>query len=271
MTNIILRGGLGNQMFQYALLLALRNKGYKVICNTSLYNITQMHNGYELDRVFGVNEKVQTNKGVFLLLLRLLCKLKPNSIYTQDNGIYNGSVINNPTLYIDGYWQDERYFNEITSLIRNVFSFKGVDERNAAIADSMNQCNSVSLHIRRGDYAAYGMSILGEEYYYKAICEIIDRVENPIFYIFSDDTYEAERIAKKFAFHYEIMNHNHGNDSYKDMYLMSRCKYNIIANSSFSWWGAWLNEYSNKIIVAPSIWDQKHPEIHPQIKDWLLI
>ena len=271
MNKMIFRGGLGNQMFQYALLLALRNKGHKVKCNTSLYDITNMHNGYELDKVFGIKEDLQINKGLSLFFLRLLCKLKPHFLYTQDNGLFNATIINSPTLYIDGYWQDERYFKDITNTIKEIFHFKNIDERNAGIATSMKQCNSVSLHIRRGDYAAFGMLIIGEEYYKKAVGEILERVDNPSFFIFSDDKKEAERIAKNLHLRFEIIDYNHGKDSYKDMFLMSQCKHNIIANSSFSWWGAWLNDNSDKIIVAPAIWDHYHPEMHPQSKEWLLI
>ena len=258
-------------MFQYALLLALRNKGYNVICNTSLYGVTQMHNGYELDRVFGINEKLQINKGLSLSLLRFICKFKPSLFYTQDSGLFNESVIENPTLYIDGYWQDERYFKDIAGKVKKAFCFKNIDDNNAAIANSMKQCNSVALHIRRGDYTTFGMSVMGEDYYNKAVRVFFDRFENPFFYIFSDDTNEAIRIANNLSLHYEIMNHNHGNDSYKDMYLMSQCKHNVIANSSFSWWGAWLNDSPNKIIVAPSTWDLKHPEIQPQMKECVLV
>lgn len=268
---MIVLGGLGNQMFQYAFVLALREQGKQVQMDTSMYNLIVMHNGYELDRVFGIKEKTVCKQGIHLYLLRALNRLKPASIATFDNFIYNEEALFNPKNFIWGFWQDERYFKKVDIQVRNVFSFKDIDNINMNIAHEMGNINSVAMHIRRGDYSEYGMSLVDENYYRNAVKIISELVPNPEFFIFSDDEKEAERIGRTLGVSYRMMNHNKGLESYKDIYLMSKCKHNIIANSSFSWWGAWLNNNPNKQVIAPLIWEKKRPEFRPQAKNWILI
>jgi len=267
---MIALGGLGNQMFQYAFVIALRELGKKVQLDLSMYNSIVMHNGYELDRVFGIKENTVCKKGIHLYLLRILNKFKPASIATFDNFIFDEEALLTPKTFIWGFWQDERYFKKVNNQVRNAFSFKDIDDFNMSIAHEMKNKNSVSLHIRRGDYAEYGMSFVDESYYRNAVKIISEKVQNPEYYIFSDDEKEAERIGRVLGISYRMINHNKGLESYKDMYLMSQCKYNIIANSSFSWWGAWLNNNPNKLVVAPRIWEKKRPQFKPQAMNWIL-
>ena len=271
MKNIIFAGGLGNQMFEYAFVLALRKSKYHVIIDTSYYDLIKMHNGYELDRVFGIKERLIHKKGLHILWLRLLNRIKPKFIYMTDSLSYNPQYIIAPKKYIWGYWQDEQYFKDNETAIRNVFVFKDIDKHNLSIAQEMKNCNSVSLHIRRGDYASFGMSIMGVGYYHLAVEYMKEKIEEPVFYVFSDDKEEAETIAKKLCIKYKLITHNKEQDSFKDMFLMSQCKHNVIANSSFSWWGAWLNQSDDKVCIAPKIWDAKHPDFHPQVKNWILV
>lgn len=247
----MLSGGLGNQMFQYAMYLSLKRNGINTRIDISLFRHVKMHNGYELRRVFGIDEKPIDKTGIHLLWLRLLKKIKPTLLYSRDTLHFDPNTLFNKKKYIDGYWQSELYFKNIDSTIRNVFQFQNIDLRNINIAKAMSNCESVSLHIRRGDYTTFGMPIIGEDYYIKAVNLLLSRLDNAIFYIFSDDCFEAKRIADDLKINYYIISHNKGEDSYKDMYLMSKCKHNIIANSSFSWWGAWLNSNPNKIVIAP--------------------
>ncbi len=269
-TTFIFRGGLGNQMFEYAMALALRNGGHKVNIDTSMYEQVEMHNGYELDRVFGIKEPVICKRGWHLFKLRFISRFLSNKIISEDTLVYDPTVLLSPKPYINGYWQDERYFKDIESEIRKTFQFKGVDEKNMKIADEMHSCNSVSLHIRRGDYAAYGMTLIGKDYYQKAIEYIMKKVETPMFYIFSDDKEESMNIIANLGIKYIFIDGNNGKDSYKDMFLMSQCSHNIIANSSFSWWGAWLNSNPIKIVVAPFLWSKRRTNFHPQVKTWIL-
>ena len=267
---VIITGGLGNQMFQYAYVLALRQRGLRVAMDTSYYDFFKMHNGYELENVFGIKEFLINKQGFHMYWLRVLNKYRPSCLYTYDKLLFEKNALEFPRHYIFGYWQDERYFSGVEEQVRRLFEFHGIDENNKRIADEMKGENSVSLHIRRGDYAQFGMSLVGEDYYRKAIDRIKSQVEAPIFYIFSDDMREAENMAKSMNLSYKLMCHNREENSYKDMFLMSQCKHNIIANSSFSWWGAWLNSNPKKMVIAPERWDGKTPDFKPQAKGWIL-
>ncbi len=247
----IFTGGLGNQMFEYAFLLALRAKGHKVTIDISFYDYLQMHNGYELERVFGIYEKTIRKGGLHLFFLRVLDRIKPRLFYTEDILRFNKEVLDTPKRYIRGCWQNELYFKDIEPKIRKVFNFQSIDKKNEELANKMNGANSVSLHVRRGDYASFGMQIVGAEFYKQAISIMNSKVNSPVYYVFSDDNDEAKKIMDNMNVKYCIINHNEGDDSYKDMFLMSQCKHNIIANSSFSWWGAWLNNNPEKIVIAP--------------------
>lgn len=269
LSHLIVSGGLGNQMFQYAFVLALRNRGHRVKLDVSLYNYAKMHNGYELERVFGIKEPLNNKWGLHLKWLRLLLKVKPKMIISDDPLFFDEYNLNYPKRYISGYWQDESYFKEIEDEIRKRFEFRNIDNRNKAIAQEMRECNSVSVHIRRGDYVESGMLLLDDIFYSKAFEKIIEKVERPIFYIFSDDRQEAEAIVSKYCSEYKVIDWNKGEDSYKDMYLMSQCHHHIVANSSFSWWGAWLSDFNDTIVIAPKCWIHNNPSLCPQADGWI--
>lgn len=256
---IIISGGLGNQMFQYALYLALKESGRKVKLDTSLYSFVEMHNGYELERCFHVNEVLVEYSKVHLFFLRVILKIKPRMFLYEDNLQYNNVVFTTKCKYLSGSWQSEKYFKQIEDIIRKYFIFKDIDKSNLSIAEEIRSYNSVSLHIRRGDYLGNSIysGVCTEEYYSKAIDEIITNcslTDNIKFYIFSDDKIFANQFIQKINYPTELIEHNKSIDSYKDMFLMSQCRHNIIANSSFSWWGAWLNSNPDKIVVAPKRW-----------------
>ena len=232
---LIVTGGLGNQMFEYAFLLALRSKGHEVKMDTSYYEFVKMHNGYELERVFGIREKLLNRQGMHVLWLRYLNRFRPKCLYMADDMAYKPECLERPGKYLWGYWQDERYFVDMADTVRQVFQFQGIDDYNRSIAQEMAKKCSVSLHVRRGDYATFGMNLIGDDYYSKAIDHISTTAnEKPFFFIFSDDAEVAKSIADKMGISYVLMSHNKDNDSYKDMYLMSQCKNNILDNSRIS-------------------------------------
>jgi hypothetical protein len=161
--------------------------------------------------------------------------------------------------YLAGYWQSEQYFREAAPAIHADFTFKSLPaNRNAELAEQIGQVNAVSLHVRRGDYVnnpktnvVHGVCSL--DYYRDAVRHVASRVENPYFFIFSDDmAWVKEHLKMDLPCQY--VDHNCGAESYNDMRLMSLCRHHIIANSSFSWWGAWLNRNPDKIVVAPKKW-----------------
>ena len=161
-------------------------------------------------------------------------------------------------LYLSGYWQSEKYFASIAPLLRAEFSpALKLDTFNHDLQSRMQRENSVAVHVRRGDYssaAAYQsfFGVLPMEYYEKAIAHMQREVKNPVFYFFSDD---AAWCKQNFSKHNgSFIDHNQGVNAFKDLVLMAKCRHNIIANSTFSWWGAWLNDHQDKKVIAPEQW-----------------
>ncbi|HEY9221970.1 MAG TPA: alpha-1,2-fucosyltransferase [Lutibacter sp.] len=262
---VIVSGGLGNQMFQYALYLALKNIGKKVKLDTSLYSFTKMHNGCELEKCFGINNRKINNSKWHLLKLRAVLKYKPKSIVYSDLLYFDRDVFKTSCKYVNGNWQSQKYFMQIEKKIRDAFVFKNIDDENKKIAVEMVDSISIAIHIRRGDYLGNSIysGACNEDYYTKAIKAILNKINpcvNIMFYVFSDDKEFSGKFIENFKIPAKLININNSEDSYKDMYLMSQCKHNIIANSSFSWWGAWLNNNPEKIVVAPQKWFGKGSE-----------
>ena len=267
-------GGLGNQMFQYAM-----SRSLSLEREESLYLDVQdfkgytLHNGYELNRVFDINtqlagrvelKKVLGWRAYSIVRRKLynpkLSKRRGRSMFvdTQFSSWHRLKSVPNDC-YLMGNWQTESYFIKFQEVIRDDFSFRlPPDGLNATLVNQISKVAAISLHVRRGDYvvnpsslAFHGLCSL--DYYRRAINYISDRVDNPVFYIFSDDILWAqENLQLKHPCNY--IKHNKGIESYNDMRLMSQCQHHIIANSSFSWWGAWLNPREDKIVIAPQAW-----------------
>ena len=278
-------GGLGNQMFQYAFYRELIKRGQEAKLDISSFDYYKLHNGFELDKIFDVDYIkadykeiegiVSCGSGIFPKIKR---RFFSRDVYVEREVSYKPEVfITDRYIYYDGYWQSEKYFQSIDKEIREIFKFKvPLQEENLKIAEQMQAESSVSIHIRRGDYVTNPSSaklhggVCDLEYYKRAINLIKSRISNPSFYIFSDDkdwVKENIRIEGKLTY----VNWNFGEDSYKDMQLMSLCKHNIIANSSFSWWGAWLNPNPDKIVIAPSKWFNKRKDRDVVPETWLRI
>ena len=271
-------GGLGNQMFQYAAAKALAMRlGCSVGLDVTAFNGYKLHNGFELEKfslyrdIAKISESRSTDalsiRGqsnvfqgkIIKFLVRKINSLKLShyieSGFSFDEGLFKQKA----PITIEGYWQSYKYFDGIRGQILNDFNLitppSGLNEE---IASEISKNNSVSIHVRRGDYVAnahtnsyHGTCDL--EYYQNAIREIEGVVAEPVYFIFSDDldwVRQNLKISKKAIF----VGHNKGNDSHFDMHLMSLCKHNIIANSSFSWWGAWLNKNPSKLVIAPRRW-----------------
>lgn len=256
---IIFTDGLGNQMFQYALYLAMKAKGRKPKINTGIATRSKVHNGFELCDAFWIDREslpitLEEKFGgdITIFSIRFLTRL---TCYIEDPVHFSNAVFNSHKPFINGYWQDIRYFKDVQDKVRSAFSFRNIDNANLEIGNEMEQCNSVSLHIRRGDYLKYPQyQVCTPSYYKRAIALIKENVNNPVFYVFSDDLDWSNHFMRDLGVSYKMVNLNRGRDSYKDMYLMTRCKHNIIANSSFSWWGAWLGQQEGKIVVRPDEW-----------------
>lgn len=178
--------------------------------------------------------------------------------------------------FVDEYYQNEKYFIDIADEIKKEFVLKNDFSAKAKeYLQRIENSNSVSLHIRRGDYVANKKinayhGVCGLDYYNEAMKIIKEKINNPIFFVFSDDIHWAEENLKGTEFVFvscpEI-------EDVEELILMSKCKHNIIANSSFSWWGAWLNKNPEKIVIAPKRWfnDKKAEQINIAPANWLRI
>jgi len=260
-----LLGGLGNQMFQYAFYKSLQNKGIKVYADLSDFEEYPLHNGYELERIFNLKVKTPSkflldlfrpnqSKWIFRKLKRIL-NLKNTYRAEENEYSFDPSFLNNINNYYSGYWQNEGYFQTITNQIKHDFKFpkiKGIE--NQSVLQQITNTESVAIHVRRGDYLKDPLlgNICNLNYYEQAILSINSKIKNTQFFVFSDDIAWCKQNLKLENATY--IDWNKKNNSYIDMQLMSNCKHNIIANSSFSWWGAWLNNNTRKMIIAPKKW-----------------
>ena len=173
---------------------------------------------------------------------------------------FDESILEAPNnVILDGYWQSEKYFSNISDILRRELVIKyQQDSQSYKFSQLIQNTQSISVHIRRMDYIQNKKTndihgTCSEEYYFRAILYIVEKVNNPHFFLFSDDP-EWARHKLKLNFPTTIVDCNDASRNYEDLRLMSSCKHNIIANSTFSWWGAWLNANSKRIIIAPREW-----------------
>jgi hypothetical protein len=252
----------------------------------------RIHNGYELDRVFGIKEK----KGIadrllyyFYLVLdykkagfisqpvkRFFRLLGCTVLNENDNYNYQPAMLapSRGVKFFIGGWHSESYFRDIRDRVLIAFQFNGsgVGPANMAMLEKIKGGTSVSVHIRRGDFLdAQNFQKFGVvctlNYFLSAIARIGAAVDNPHFFFFTNDHqwvrehFKGDRIT--------VVDINSGADSWKDMFLMSNCRHNICSNGSFSWWSAYLNTYDNKLVIVPRnfIAGRHFEDIYPA--DWI--
>ena len=269
-----LMGGIGNQLFQYATGRALAIKHHTELkVDLSFLNkeidITYTKRNLELD-VFNASYKVASSEELELfskknILQKTLKKyfninLTKYYIANQSGFEYDKNYLSFPenTLLI-GFWQSEKFFISIKEILLQELIVKKTMTKDCLMAhDAIVNSNSVSLHIRRGDYVSDKNAntfhgTLPLEYYYNAMNYLNLLTPNLKVFVFSDD---IDWVKSNLTLQNEsvYIDFNKNENSVFDMYLMSLCKYNVIANSSFSWWGAWLNQHTNKIVIAPKQW-----------------
>ena len=253
-------GGLGNQMFQYAFGYALS----RISRDTVLYDVSWFDwaaqnfdvvtvRKYELG-VFRADVGFASDDEIKRAQSRSL--FKPHPIVKEPDLLFHKRLLRKSGNYFEGYFQCEKYFGAFRNDILGAFQLRdGLDKANAEICENMKSCNSVSLHIRRGDYVnlthIYGTCDM--EYYAHALDIIAARAGTPNVFVFSDDP-SWVRDNLKIKYPWTMVDINDGDQAFMDMELMRNCRHNIIANSSFSWWSAWLNQNPGKIVVAPKNW-----------------
>ena len=276
MIKVFTFGGLGNQMFQYAAARALAERLNTRVCIDISLLYAPMRNttprNYELSHfvLSGKQEEILSSKLNGFLFFKVYPKIKHSFLGKQmvkhyavfeEKEVYNfnSGIVSLPdNTRLLGYFQTEKYFSFCENTIREAFRFKKpLTGKNLELAEKIKSCHSVSIHVRRGDYVsnkncADTFCLSAPDYYQKAIEWIRTRVENPVFFIFSDEPENAKHAIN--LPQATCIDWNKGDDSYIDMQLMTCCRHNIIANSSFSWWGAWLNPHADKIVIAPAEW-----------------
>jgi len=281
--NIIkLDGGLGNQLFQYAFgrqISLLNKEEFKL----DLFAYAKKKKRSYLLDYFNItveianDNEVKTQKNFFNLFLDKISFWLPyfkKNIVREKFNFYDKNLKKAKDSYFDGYWQSYKYFESIEDVVRKEITLKNESEKFKNLKFKINTENSVSLHVRRGDYVSVKQNVYfqcGADYYQKALGIIEKKIDNIIIYIFSDD---VDWVKENLKFDYPVVYVSEfGFADYEEMILMSNCKHNIIVNSTFSWWGGWLNDNKDKIVVSPKKWyldllREKHDLI---FGDWIKI
>lgn len=271
---IKLQGGLGNQMFQYAFasILAQKNKT-KVVIDGSIFERVEKILGFTPRKfelaIFDVHyDWVSELDVISFHHLSKINKVKKKlgfrypKIYVEPSfGFQTDALSIPPPVYLKGYFQSYKYLVGYECFIRNIFYFPidTLDDLNKELLITIKSSNTIAVHVRRGDYVSDKMTAeyhgsCSLDYYLEAIKLVASKNNDYTLVFFSDDSDWVKEQFKDLPYLKIIVEHNKGGDSWIDMLLMSSCNHNIIANSSFSWWAAWLNENPEKTVVAPKKW-----------------
>ena len=266
-------------------------------------NSKNVHNGFELTNVFNIEYKISYFNTILFSLFRILQIKKYKYIsrpiifmlntigisLVEENYNYNFNIdflkpSNKKIKFYYGGWHSEKYFISIKKEILKefIFNIKNENPYFNSFQKKILELNSVSIHVRKGDYlegvnsSTFG-SVCTKEYFLKAIGKINSLVSNPYFFVFTNDQkWVSENIANNNLIRNNliIVNINSGVNSWKDMYLISKCKHHINSNSTFSWWGSWLNSFKDKIIITPkyfinnNLFEDIYPETWIKISDY---
>jgi len=270
MVTVKITGGLGNQMFQYTIAKSIAIKNNDNFSLDISFYPKQTLRKYELN-FFNIEENVAKPESIFSKIKRKL-GFAPKEYYMEKEvAVFDKEVFNyKDNIILDGYWQNENYFKDIRAEILKDFTLKkDISKEANNYLKKIRNNNSVSLHIRRGDYLNSGTNevhgICDINYYKRAIKYIDIKVNNPIYYIFSDDITWCK---ENFDFLENKTFVDDTKSAFDDLELMKNCKHNIIANSTFSWWGAWLNENIEKIVISPTIWWSARIDNHIACDGW---
>ncbi len=281
-------GGMGNQMFQYAYgrMLAHKHRSlYKIYFDDCGFGWAEHSKKLTLTK-FNIEAEIATEQDRAKFICDSSNKLKRaihkvgrlvTGLHYVGDGArvhdYHYEALNAPdNSYTDGFWQSEIYFETIADQIRKEFSVKEpLSDHAKQIEEQIKKSNSISLHVRRGDYLEQTKIywICDVEYYRSALQELKKKVENPTVFAFSND---AQWVKENLKLGVPLVVVEH-TQAHEDMHLMSCCKHNISSNSTFGWWGAWLNSSADKIVILPKRWlrDETIDTSHYTAKGWLRI
>lgn len=299
---IKLMGGLGNQLQQYSLYRRLVDANIDAKIDISWFDAASQEHmkaprKIEIDYIDGVKYEIASKSDVKALTGgdsfggKLKRKFFNSSIHicNESSRIYMPELIEGifdqktiKDMYLEGYFACEYYHENVLSILRNELRFPieklSYYDDVIKITNDMKNANSVSVHLRRGDYLdPFNQKMFGgictDEYYFGAISSVINSIPAPKFYFFSDDIEFAKRfnhdLTQRFpGISVEIVDKNHGENNYFDIYLMSQCKHNITANSTFSFWGARLNDNVDKLMIRPTVHANGQEFDEKQMKIW---
>lgn len=279
--------GLGNQMFQYAYARAKKENGANIRLDvneaykeafTMLKHITPRTsriqnfkisipsiNVFDYEKYSYLNQKTIIQKIIVWLAKHSLWKYK---FYEEKTFEYSKKTVKIAgNCYVKGYFQDRKYFENIRPILLKEFIPKKKIKISKELRKVLEESESVSVHVRRGDYVKLNWS-LNPIYYKKAICYIKKIYTEPVFLIFSDD---LDWVKKNMYIDGRCIyvNEQRSLEDYEELLIMSRCKANIIANSTFSWWAAWLNPNKEKVVIAPKKWKIEHPDL--LLDEWIAL
>lgn len=284
------KGGLGNQMFQYMMAETFKNRDYEVLGDISWYKQQTVKRKFLIDELFSnviieyVDEKTVQEYEKRFNERSYICKIYQyffvnNKPYYREKQpyIFDKKLFGVENTIIDGYWQSYKYFEDIRENALRSFVFPSVmDKQLIELKNRILGCNIASLHVRGSDYRkSENKEIFGEgcnrEYYLKAIDLIKKKNPDVQFWGFTDDLEYAKEIVALDEIRWMDIRQIGKYEDWMDMYFMSLCKYNILANSSFSWWGAYLNRNIDKFIIAPKEWQNKRLKDDICPKEWIRI
>lgn len=280
--------GLANRMFQYSYYLYLKKKGYDV--KVDYYTISTLaHEDVQWNRIFPMANLDLAKKwdvfrlgGGSSLLSKIRRRYLPYTCKVQymPTAFSIENIMLDAEKYIFGVFQNASMVDDIKEDVQRLFSFASFEDgRNKLLENKLKLENSIGIHVRKGnDYTSriWYQNTCTLEYYRNAISYIKERVENPQFYVFADNPEWVQENFKEFDYYLVECNPTAGWGSHFDMQLMSSCKHNIISNSTYSWWGAFLNKNEDKIVILPKQWfnplscDESTSE-KVQCKDWIAL
>jgi len=284
MVIVKLMGGMGNQMFQYALYQSYLDQGVEAKLDIFKFRhideIRQCFLGYDC---FDLKYELCTRKEARQYALgtgmvaRVLMKVfgdRKTHVYEKEEYTYDATILKLRNAYVDGFWQSWKYFESVKDKIPLIYRFKNkLTGKAGEYQEKILESNSVAVHIRKGDYVklenVYG-NICTEAYYRAAMKETEVRVDRPVYYFFSNDMEWTKNVFGK-ADNFVFVEGNDEKKGYIDMQLMADCKHQIIANSSFSWWAAFLNSNPDKVVICPVRWIQTKETPDIFCRDWIKI
>lgn len=284
MVNCLLMGGLGNQLFQFAAAYAYAKKtNQPLVIDLGFINQNPAHGGYRLNNLLLGNHIVEYRSSGYIknIIFRVFMKF-PDLFSMCVPSIIHDSIARKDGLFPKrmlsmflGYWQDEVFFSEHRVFLHKNIVPTNVSDTAKVTAALINKDNTVSLHVRRGDYInnLNALSVHGVcsiSFYKNSIARMKSEVPGAHFFVFTND---AKWVTNELNELFDDLNVTYveGNTQEEDLWLMSQAKHHIIANSSFSWWGAWLAKHEQQIVIAPTPWYDKPPKYShdPSLADWI--